>query len=407
MIIEDEIEDNQVGDIPTTSTDTNTDAEEGPPLELLQSTENDHLEDIPTIQEDLELETEENPLLEPTFGLADLADTNFKYWEAENYDPDPDEPRVRMSSNPNVPPRSTSVEISPELAERLTYWNLTEQTLTYDELEIVIQALQQYEDVFAKDEYDLGRFPSWEHTVDTGDHPPIRAKPRPLSQEKQKCLREILDNLSRTHMIRPSRSVWASGIVMVRKKDGSWRMCMDFRPINRIATCCQFPLPRINDLFMSLRGSMYFSALDLAKGFHQIPLAEDSKAKLAFVTPLGQWEWETTPMGLHSAPAAFQAAMQQTLAGLQHCTLVYIDDIIIFTIEIVSNEVPRIHEFVLPITTKESVLSKRIIKTVSLTSASGSANRAIGSMPLYKQLKKSNPKFNTFNFRVMQYREFF
>ena len=76
-------------------------------------------------------------------------------------------------------------------------------------------------------------------------------------------------------------------------------------------------------------------------------------------------------------------------------------------LEIVSNEVPRIHEFVLPITTKESVLSKRIIKTVSLTSASGSANRAIGSMPLYKQLKKSNPKFNTFNFRVMQYREFF
>ena len=76
-------------------------------------------------------------------------------------------------------------------------------------------------------------------------------------------------------------------------------------------------------------------------------------------------------------------------------------------LEIVSNEVPRIHEFVIPSTMKESVLSKRIIKTVSLTSASGSANRAIGSMPLYKQLKKNNLKFNTFDFRVMQYREFF
>ena len=91
-------------------------------------------------------------------------------------------------------------------------------------------------------------------------------------------------------------------------------------------------------------------------------------------------------------------------------------------LEIVSNEVPRIHQFVFPsiadkqntfclegssIAAKESVQTKRIIKTVSLTSASGSANRAIGSMPLYKQLKNNNPKFNTFDFRVMQYREFF
>jgi len=76
-------------------------------------------------------------------------------------------------------------------------------------------------------------------------------------------------------------------------------------------------------------------------------------------------------------------------------------------LEIISNEVPRIHQFVIPSEAKESVQSKRIIKTVSLTSASGSANRAVGSMPLYKQLKNKNSKFNTFDFRVMQYREFF
>ena len=119
---------------------------------------------------------------------------------------------------------------------------------------------------------------------------------------------------------------------MVPKKDGSWRMCVDFRPLNAIATCSQYPLPRINDILQNLQGAKYFSALDLAKGFHQIPLAEESKPKLAFVTPgLGQWEWETTPMGLHSGPAAFQSCMQQVLAGLEDTTLVYIDDIIVFT----------------------------------------------------------------------------
>lgn len=266
----------------------------------------------------------------PQVGLPGLADPNYKYWEAENYDPDPDEPRVKMGTNSNMP-KQPLAEVTPELAAQLLFWNLKEPTLSTDKLELVAQVLEKYKDVFAKDEYDLGRFTSWEHTVNTGDHAPIKAKPRNLSQEKLKCLDVILDNLERTHQIRRSRSDWASGIVMVKKKDGTWRMCMDFRPLNRIATCCQFPLPRINDLLQSLSGAVYFSALDLAKGFHQIPLKEEAKSKLAFVTPRGQWEWETTPMGLHSAPAAFQAAMQQTLAGLQQCTLVYVDDIVIFT----------------------------------------------------------------------------
>ena len=76
-------------------------------------------------------------------------------------------------------------------------------------------------------------------------------------------------------------------------------------------------------------------------------------------------------------------------------------------LELVSNEIPRIHKFVIPSKTMESVQIEREIKTVSLTSSSGSANRAIGSMPLYQQLKSRNPNFNTFDFRVMQYREFF
>ena len=183
----------------------------------------------PSLFEDLPSNTENLPpdvdTPKPSPGLHDLADPNYKYWEAENYDPDPDEPRVRMSSNPNITNRPKSMVAPPELSKRLDFWRLTESTLGFGQLESVAEILESFEDVFAKDEYDLGRFTAWEHTIDTGDHPPITAKPRPLSKDKQDCLAEILQNLERTRLIRPSRSVWASGIVMVRKKDGSWRRC--------------------------------------------------------------------------------------------------------------------------------------------------------------------------------------
>lgn len=270
----------------------------------------------------------------PPKGLSDIVGDEYDYWEPGKWDSD--EPRVKMGTDPALAHR-VLIDIPADMVKDVEFWNLKGITLTLEETLQLIKLLYEYQDVFAKDEYDLGRFNRWEHTVDTGDAEPIKAKARPLSQAKLQCLAKILEEYHRIKLIRPSRSDWASNIVMVPKKDGSWRMCMDFRPLNRVARCCQFPLPRINDILQNLRGAKYFSALDLAKGFHQVPLAEDSKHKLAFVTPLGQWEWECTPMGLHSAPGAFQAAMQQTLAGLQHCTMVYVDDIIVFTKDLKSH----------------------------------------------------------------------
>ena len=288
--------------------------------------------DTPPSKSTKVIKAEEVPVPEPEeilTGLDCLAGSSADYWEPEKYDSE--EPRVRMSSDPTLIVLPAE-EFSRELKEQVVKWDLKEVTLTQEQLRELIELLNRYPEVFSEHEFDLGYFTAWEHSVDTGDHPPIKAKARPLSQAKLKALREITTGLEKHKQIVPSVSTWASGIVMVPKKTpGAWRMCMDFRPLNAIATCCQFPLPRISDILQSLRGAKYFTAIDLTKGFHQIPLAKDSQCKVAFVTPIGQWEWTTTPMGLHSAPAAFQAAMQLTLSGLEHNTLVYVDDIIVFT----------------------------------------------------------------------------
>ncbi len=268
-------------------------------------------------------------------GLSDLVDTNFNFLEPEKYDPSGT--RVKLSTDATLSASRINREIPAELAKRLNHWNLKEVSLAQDILEKILFLLDDNADVFAKSEYDVGNFVGFKHSINTGDHPPIKAKPRPLSHAKLQCLAKILDELLAAKLIRPSRSDWACGIVLVPKKNGDWRLCIDYRPINKIATCCQFPLPRISDMLRSLRGSKYFSALDLNKGFHQIPLEDASKPKLAFVTPLGLYEWEKTPFGIHSGPAAFQAAMHMTLAGLEHCTMVYIDDIIVYTPDLPSH----------------------------------------------------------------------
>ena len=250
------------------------------------------------------------------------------FWEPDKFDSQ--EPRVKLGTNPNLPLLETELK-EPDLEYFIAFWKMKEQTLTLVQIRQVIDTLNSHQNVFSKDEFDLGHFPKWKHKIDTGNHPPIKSKPRKLSHEKKLCLKEIIAGLKRANLIRDSRSDWASCIVMVKKQNGAWRMCMDYRPLNLLATCCQFPLPRISDILQALSGSSFFTALDLMKGFHQIPLDEDSIPKTAFVTPIGQFEYLTIPMGLHSAPAAFQAAMQEVLTGCESFALVYIDDIIIFS----------------------------------------------------------------------------
>ena len=129
-----------------------------------------------------------------------------------------------------------------------------------------------------------------------------------------------------------AESPWAAPIVLVKKKDGTIRLCIDYRLLNQVAARSSYPLPKINEIFAVLQDMRYFSSLDLAKGFRQIRVAEEDRCKTAFTTPYGQYQFNRLPFGLNSSPGAFQSVMTRALGDLlwTNC-VVYVDDILIFT----------------------------------------------------------------------------
>ncbi len=116
-------------------------------------------------------------------------------------------------------------------------------------------------------------------------------------------------------VIRPSNSPWSSPVVLVRKKDGSHRFCVDYREVNSVTKKDKFPLPRVDDLLDQLGETKYFSSLDLASGYWQIKVHPDSRSKTAFVTHQGLYEFSVMPFGLTNAPSVFQRLMQRVLLG--------------------------------------------------------------------------------------------
>jgi hypothetical protein len=133
-------------------------------------------------------------------------------------------------------------------------------------------------------------------------------------------------------LITPSSSPYGAPVLFIPKPDGSLRFCLDYRALNKITAKLRYPLPRIDDLLDSARGSQFFSALDLAGGYYQIRIAEEDVPKTAFCTPFGHYEWRVLPMGLSNAPSTFVQAMNSVFEKyIGDFVLVYLDDILIMS----------------------------------------------------------------------------
>lgn len=133
-------------------------------------------------------------------------------------------------------------------------------------------------------------------------------------------------------IVEPSQGLWSSPIVLVKKKDGSTRFCIDFCKVNDLTRMDAQPLPRIDDTLDAMGEACYFSTLDLASGYWQVALDPSDKENTAFATPFGLYQFRIMPFGLCNAPATFQRLMEQVLAGLHWiCCLVHLDDIVVFS----------------------------------------------------------------------------
>ena len=192
------------------------------------------------------------------------------------------------------------------------------------------QLLLSYSDIFADTGSDVGRTNKLKHIIFTGDTQPIRQPARRVPPHRKAEVSKLLQEMLEKDIIERSNSPWASPVVLVRKKDGSTRFCVDYRKLNSVTRKDAYPLPRIDDTLDTLHGSKWFSTLDLASGYWQVEMAKEDQHRTAFCTHEGLFEFKVMPFGLCNAPATFQRLMDLILAGLQwsNC-LVYLDDIII------------------------------------------------------------------------------
>ena len=185
-----------------------------------------------------------------------------------------------------------------------------------------------YRHVFpAPGEPVTGRTSTVQHDIVTTDARPVRCGPRRLAPAGQTCVREMLEG----GQIEPSDSPWASPVVLVMKKDGSTRFCVDYRRLNALTTKDAYPQPRIDDSLRLLGNQQWFSTTDLASGYWQVAMSPEAKRKDVFLTNEGLFQFRVMPFGLCNAPATFERLMDRVLCGMHwsRC-LVYLDDVISF-----------------------------------------------------------------------------
>ncbi|KAJ9527530.1 hypothetical protein QJQ45_025738, partial [Haematococcus lacustris] len=167
--------------------------------------------------------------------------------------------------------------------------------------------------------------------VEPGKRPPTRSTYNMSTSELAELKAQITE-MQEKGFIRPSTSPYAAGVLFVRKKDGTFRMCVDYRPLNRITIKNKYPLPRVENMLDRLHGATVFSKIDLRQGYHQIRIAPEDIPKTTFNTRYGHFEFTVLPFGLCNAPATFQRIMNDIFRQeLDDHVIVYLDDILIFS----------------------------------------------------------------------------
>jgi len=245
----------------------------------------------------------------------------------------------------NIAPRAIIAELQPVTIDEAVYKDIQKEHksaleeihigdgLTAEQDKLLRDLLKSHEDIFSTGETDIGQCNLVKHRIELENEIPFKQRHRRIPPGMIEEVRKHLEQLLAGGVIRKSKSPFASNIVIVRKKSGKLRMCVDYRMLNNRTIKDAYALPRVEEVFDCLHGAKYFSTIDMKSGYHQVEVEEKHKERTAFtVGPLGFYEFNKMPFGLSNSPATYQRLMEECLGdfNMKIC-VIYLDDLIIFS----------------------------------------------------------------------------
>ena len=236
--------------------------------------------------------------------------------------------RTKLDKEPATTNTDPELNELPEHLRKLFEDSTT--NLDEDQCNQLKDVLIEFQDVFSKGDHDLGCFTELKFKINTGTERPVKHKLRrtPFNFEQEE--RQVLNKMLETGIIRPSTSEWASSPVLIRKKDGTVRYCLDYRDLNAKTMKDRWPLPSISSCMDTLEGNEWFSSLDLASGYWQFLIEEEDIPKTAFLTKFGLYEHVRMAFGLTNAPSFCQKCIELVLRGMTWEEIIaYLDDVMV------------------------------------------------------------------------------
>ena len=285
---------------------------------------------------------------------ADVNSLNNSYadYKSLGLEPQPIDTQVKRSSNFDVQrspvERSNDFELRHTQVEGLLHVNHIEHNTPHNiedsspyniglstntqECQSLINLIDRHNHLFVSDVRQLTQTNVLQATFNTGNSQPIKQRPYKNPLALQAKLDEQINDMLEAGIVSPSSSPWSSPIVIVPKKDGTQRICIDYRKLNKTLVKDSYPLPRIEDIFATLGKAKFFSTLDLKSGYHQISVAPEHREKTAFCTRNALYHFNRLPFGIASAHSIFQRMISRVLHGIEgHHAMAYLGDILIFS----------------------------------------------------------------------------
>ncbi|XP_055017481.1 LOW QUALITY PROTEIN: uncharacterized protein LOC129411251 [Boleophthalmus pectinirostris] len=229
-------------------------------------------------------------------------------------------------------PLASTTEGSSQSSNGNHSFNLDDSPMPEEWKERIRERLNSIPEVFALDELSFGHTATVKHHIRLQDDTPFKERSRPIHPSDREAVRQHLRELLDADIIRESESPLASPVVVVKKKNGKIRLCIDYRKLNSRTIKDAYALPNIEETFSALSGARWFSVMDLKSGYYQVEMAEEDKAKTAFTVPLGFYEFNRMPQGVTNAPSTFQRLMEKCVGDVHLSkVLVFLDDVIVFS----------------------------------------------------------------------------